>query len=280
MKNTAPSVNEFVTLSTQLIAEKDPGSAAALAEQLWRTTYRSQIADSERALLASAHQETLRYGSGVLNTYTWGTGTPVLLLHGWNGRAGQMAEIAIAMAEAGFKATALDFPAHGESSGHETDVLEMISAIQHLNQVKGAFHSVITHSFGSVGLLQAVLQGMRVDRVVCVSAPADIETLLDKFTSLLKLSDQVISLLKKRLEKTYGVEFWRTYSVQEMSRQMTMPGLLIHDSDDEYIGIGHMFEINAAWQASDILSTQGLGHNKILNDPSVIRAITQFCCAE
>ncbi len=52
--------------------------------------------------------------------------------------------------------------------------------------------------------------------------------------------------------------------------------LVVDDSKDEYVGIESMFEINAAWLTSTVLPTQDLGHTKILNDPAVIQAITQF----
>ncbi|MEE9342252.1 MAG: alpha/beta hydrolase [Gammaproteobacteria bacterium] len=276
MNKRSPSQNEFVTLSSQLIAEKDPQAASMLAEKLWRMTYRSKIPDEEITLLDRSSQEAINFNSRVLNTYTWGTGTPALLIHGWNGRAGQMAEIASAMADAGFKAIALDLPAHGNSSGDETDLLEIISAIQFLNQTKGPFHSVIAHSFGGIGLFKALQQGMAAERVVCISTPAHIETLLNKFTSTFNLSEQVFLLVKERLEMTYGVEFWDEYSMQTMSSNIDIPGLLIHDSKDEYVGIESMFEINAAWPTSTVLPTQDLGHTKILNDPAVIQAITQF----
>ena len=276
MNKRSPSQNEFVTLSSQLIAEKDPQAASMLAEKLWRMTYRSKIPDDEIALLDQSSQEAINFNSRVLNTYTWGTGTPALLIHGWNGRAGQMAEIASAMADAGFKAIALDLPAHGNSSGDETDLLEIIAAIEYLNQTKGPFHSVIAHCLGSIGLFKALQQGMVAERVVCISTPARIEMLLNKFTSMFNLSEQVYLLVKKCLEKTYGSDFWDKYSMQEIANNIEIPGLLIHDSRDEYVGIESMFEINAAWQASTVLPTQDLGHTKILNDPSVIQAVTQF----
>ncbi|HEY9291289.1 MAG TPA: alpha/beta hydrolase, partial [Microlunatus sp.] len=46
---------------------------------------------------------------------TWGTGSPVYLMHGWGGWRGQLGGFVRPLAESGYRVVALDAPSHGDS---------------------------------------------------------------------------------------------------------------------------------------------------------------------
>ncbi len=73
--------------------------------------------------------------------YSWGDGPTVLLVHGWSGNAGQMAEFVAPLTRAGFRAVAIDLPAHGASGGGLSSVVHFARAIwaaaEHFGPVHG-----------------------------------------------------------------------------------------------------------------------------------------------
>src|SRR6266446_3807256 len=72
--------------------------------------------ERERAALATAVAFDVPFRGRRLRAWRWGgRGAPVLLVHGWGGRAGQMAAFAPPLLDAGLSAVAFDGPAHGHS---------------------------------------------------------------------------------------------------------------------------------------------------------------------
>lgn len=59
------------------------------------------------------------------------------------------------LVSAGFKVVAFDAPAHGESSGRTTDLVESASAIAAVAAHTGPLHAVLAHSFGASMALYA-----------------------------------------------------------------------------------------------------------------------------
>ena len=55
---------------------------------------------------------------------------PVLLLHGWDGRAAQMISFVEPLVDAGYAVLAVDAPAHGASAGRQTNMLEWSLALR------------------------------------------------------------------------------------------------------------------------------------------------------
>ena len=57
---------------------------------------------------------------------------------------------------------------------------------------------------------------------------------------------------------------------------MTAPLLIVHDRDDDDTSYADGVTLSEAWPGARMLSTSGLGHRRILREPSVIEAATRF----
>ena len=103
-----------------------PDLAASKMHRAFLTPRELPPRDWELPLLAEAERVTLRFG---LSALRWGQGPAVLLLHGWEGRPTQFAELIRALVRAGYGVVALDAPAHGRSPGHEANVVLFARAL-------------------------------------------------------------------------------------------------------------------------------------------------------
>lgn len=63
-------------------------------------------------------------------------------------------------------------------------------------------------------------------------------------------------------------------------RDGPLPGLIIHNLEDEVIGIDSAEAIAASWQSAELVPTTGLGHSRTLRDPAVIDQIVTFISAK
>lgn len=200
----------------------------------------------------------------------------MLLTHGWNGNAGQMAYLVEALVDQGFHVTAFDAPGHGRSSGSSTDILEISGFIAQLLHETGTDTAVVAHSFGCMCALNTIAEGSSVKSVVCIAPPKDVTTLLLQFKKMLGLNTAIVNRLKQRLEQRLGEDMWSQFSMQEWVRPVDVPGLIIHDSRDRYIPASNGRQVHAAWTDSRLLITRGLGHMRILQSDEVISSITGF----
>ena len=66
-----------------------PALAAGVAEHLFLTPPRSHRPPAEIELLATARARPMRVSGRRIETWTWGAGPTVLLVHGWGGRGAQ-----------------------------------------------------------------------------------------------------------------------------------------------------------------------------------------------
>ena len=90
---------------------------ADLVEQFF-TSRRTPPAVRDTEL--TARGERFPLSSGLAAT-SWGAGPTVLLAHGWNSRGSHWISFIEALNAAGFRAVAVDAPAHGDSPGTQTN---------------------------------------------------------------------------------------------------------------------------------------------------------------
>jgi pimeloyl-ACP methyl ester carboxylesterase len=258
------------------LSRLSPYLAGRLATALWFRTHHRRETVEEQRVMDQARTEIRKYGGKSVHVYRWGKGAPVLLTHGWNGNAAQMAYLVEALVDQGFQVTAFDAPGHGRSSGRSTDIHEISGFIEQLLDETGSDTAVIAHSFGCMCALNTIAKGAGVSAVVCISPPKDVTTLLLQYQKILDLNSVVVKRLKQRLEQRLGEDMWSQFSIPEWVRSADIPGLIIHDSRDRYVPVSNGKQIHAAWADSKLQITKGLGHMRILQSEEVISSITGF----
>ena len=68
-----------------------------------------------------------------------------------------------------------------------------------------------------------------------------------------------------------------SFEILPEHQQMHQPELMIyHDEDDLFVPITDGEEIAKRWDGARFIRTQGLGHHRILRDPSIIESCIQF----
>jgi len=253
-----------------------PRWAARLANTLWFRPQRHRPPAREQAVLARAQQISLHHAGKRIAVYRWGEGPTVMLVHGWSGRAGQLGELVAPLTGAGYRVVAFDAPAHGKSDGRDTTLPEISEVILRLASDFSPVHAVVAHSFGVACVLFALQQQGFARRVVAFSAPATLEGLVEKFSAGLALSPRTVQIMREMLVRRFGENLWTRFSAQDMAPRARLPALIIHDRDDRDIPWREGEAVARAWPHARFLSTEGLGHRRILRDPGVIGRVVDF----
>lgn len=253
-----------------------PGLSSRLAYRLWFYPRRYEAPQREKKWLADADPVVVSHDEERLQGYQWGSGPVVLLVHGWDGRGSQMAAFAAPLAAAGYRSVAVDLPAHGQSSGRRTNMEEAAKAVNSIAKTVGPVEAVIGHSFGAGAVARSLATGLKVNKVVLISPPANLRWMADSFYSMLDLSPRIQRGIEARINRDYGESIWQDVSADYNLRGSSIPGLIFHDRGDRDIPFSQAERIADAWPAAQLIATDGLGHRRILRNRDVIETCVEF----
>lgn len=242
----------------------------ALASKLRRefmTPHTAPPRDWELPMLAQAERITLRFG---LSALRWGSGPAVLLMHGWEGRPTQFAELIKALVNAGYGVVALDAPAHGRSPGREANVVLFARALLEAASELPPLKAVIGHSMGGASALLATQLGLRTEALVSIAAPSRILTMLRRFSRYMGLPRQARAHFVRLVEEKAGIPAGQLDSAHY---QLDFPGLVVHAADDPMVPLSEAEAIHQSWFDSRLLRLERGGHQRVLADPQVVQAV-------
>jgi pimeloyl-ACP methyl ester carboxylesterase len=222
--------------------------------------------------------ERIDLGDGLI-AWRWGEGPAVLLVHGFEGNRAQFAAIIGALVERGFAAVALDVPAHGESTGNELTAVKFIAAIERTLARLGPAHAVVGHSMGGAMSLFSVAHTGGASRVALVSAPSSLKRELQRFARAVGLSKRGTAAFIASVERHVGRPA-ADFDVRHIAGKVALPLLLIHDQDDRRVPVVEAARAAHVLVGAELMVTHGLGHNRLLADPTVVTAIVDFVAAQ
>jgi pimeloyl-ACP methyl ester carboxylesterase len=268
-----------IRLAFSILGPVFPRLMGRRAFDLWFRTRRFPESAAGKRFAREAQRETLMVEDLPVAVYTLGEGPVVLFVHGWSGRGSQVAAFARPLVAAGYRVMAVDAPGHGDTPGDRTNILECTAVLHAFAHNYGDVYAAITHSFGGMVLAHAMSNGMHIDRVVCISAPAHVDYLLDGFAQTLAIPDKVIEDVQRRMDERFDEGFRETISTVVNVRDLDVPALVIHDRDDHNVPWQQGKIIANAWPGARFMQTAGLGHGRILRDAGVVKAAVDFISA-
>ena len=253
-----------------------PRFGARMAARVFLTPRRSRLPERERAWLREARPETFTVGRFRLSGHRWSeSGDPVLLVHGWEGRGSQLGGLALELAREGLRPISIDLPAHGQSEGAQTNLVEISQAVaamvRHLGRVRG----IVAHSFGAAGTTVALREALPVERLTYLSPAEDFEHYPAVFSGWLGLPGHLSERMRHSIERRIGATMAELRGGL-LAPKMRSPLLVVHDEDDVDVPWKDGRTYVDAWPDARLLTTRGLGHRRILREPEVLTAVARF----
>jgi pimeloyl-ACP methyl ester carboxylesterase len=262
----------FVT-KNKIIGTLFPQKAAESAKILFLTPRKYPIKTWEEEMEQKGTRLQLSLG---LSAISWGDlPRKILLVHGWESRATQVSGFAEKFVEAGFQVIALDAPAHGHSTGEQTTPLMFAKAVMQVDQELGPFEAIIGHSMGGSAVVIALSEGVETEKVVLISSPSSIESILKRFANFIGLPTKSTQHFLHLVEEKVGRSV-EALNIAKLIQSNSSKGLIIHDQDDIEIPYADAKTIKQNWKCSKLISTQGYGHRSILRQKDVWASIIGF----
>lgn len=252
-----------------------PGAATRLARKLFFTPPRARLREAERAVLERGELFSLEAGGQRVVGRAWGEGPTVLLVHGWGGHSGQMTPLVDPTVAAGFRAVALDLPAHGESAGSVSSLVHFASALVRAAALFGPARGLVAHSFGAAASTYAISSGMPVGRAVFFAPPAGFESFWARFQAGTGVSQEIMDRLLQEAEEWLDVRFDGLHPIA-LAPRLTVPLLVLHDPEDREVPFAEGAELVRRWPGAELRPAKGLGHLRILRDERCVGEAVGF----
>ena len=206
--------------------------------------------------------------------YAIGEGPLVILAHGWGGRAAQMADLATAVAGAGFLAVAIDAPGHGSDSQSTSDGFQIAAGLRAVADRFGPPEAVVAHSLGAMASVMALHDAPPCSAVFL--APAlDLNEAITRFAAMAGLAPWTASSLLRRVRRYVG-DRWPEITA---GANADLPGteiLILHDPSDPEVPIAASSELARRRPATQLVETPGTAHRGLLRQPEVSETVTRF----
>lgn len=186
-----------------------------------------------------------------------------------------MVTLADFLLKKGFSVVSFDAPAHGKSPGNKTYMAEFMASIIEVNKQFGSFSGIIGHSMGAMSSINAINSGVKTPFLICIGSGDIIEDIIYDFTDKLELKKQIGRKVHGMLNKKLGSSVNR-YSASMAIRQLDIPVLLIHDTDDNDVPVSVVYNIHKNASKSEVFVTEGLGHRLVMADEKVLEKIGKF----
>jgi pimeloyl-ACP methyl ester carboxylesterase len=258
----------------QTASSISPSLGAMIAQQLFFHPPRGTYRDEQKAVLARARTMALPVRGRPVETYVWGEGPAVLLIHGWGGHAGHMTEFVAPLTKAGYRVIALDAPGHGRSPGRLSSIVHFADAIRAVAETSGPLHAVIAHSMGAAATTHLLGGGLTLKRAVFLAPQARLTGYWALFRNSLGMSDRVWQLMRTRTERWLNVRYDQLHP-EVAAPRMTTPLLILHGHADRMTPVSEGQTLAKAWPSAEILLLDG-GHLGILRDWHALLAATEF----
>lgn len=237
-----------------------------------------KLRELEEKILNESSQEMIRFNDFEIATYKWGSGEKkILLIHGWEGQAGNFADIIPRLVADNFTVYAFDGPSHGKSSRAATSLFDFSLLTKELIQ-KFNTNYLISHSFGGVATTYALslLPEQNVERYCLLTTPDKFSERIDEVAMFVGISNKVKQGLIDKIETTINMPISVLDVSQFVQKVNVEKALILHDKNDKIIHVKRSQNVASHWPVCALEEIEGTGHFRILRTDFVIDRVVKF----
>ncbi|MEL6866277.1 MAG: alpha/beta hydrolase [Bacteroidota bacterium] len=265
-------------LFIQILSHIFPKLTVQLAYQQLTSPRIKKLREHELALLETAQQSNFTFGAFDIRLYEWpGKGETILLIHGWEGQAGNFADLIPLLLQKDYHVIAFDGPSHGFSSKGKTSLFEFNALVTTLIQ-RYAPSRLLSHSFGGVATTSALyeLPDTHIQRYALLTTPDKFMDRINDISQQVGINEKVKYQLIERLQKEVQTDVSQLNVSTFVQKLNVDKALIIHDKNDRVIPIQQSRNVAQNWPNCEMLEIEGTGHFRILRTPAVLQKVVAF----
>jgi len=228
------------------------------------------------------NSQSLTTTIGQANIDWYGQGEKVVIVsHGWADSSYSFNHMIKSITEQGYRVAAIDHIGHGRSSGNKAHLPSFIETteilINHCQQQSIEIKAIIGHSMGAIATLNLPQHLLENKKLILISSPIKFFELMFEKVEQIGISRKLLIAVLERITKQYG-KTWQQLQPIEQKGKLALDVTFVHDSKDRYAPFDDLEQFLQA-QKNTLITTEGLGHTRILGDTKVIKQITEVLVA-
>ncbi len=209
--------------------------------------------------LDTSEKFAINYAGKKVQGYRWGTGErKILLLHGWESHSYWWKSVVYSLSKEQFTLYSIDAPGHGLSEGSYLNIPHYSGLIQQLVLSHGKIDAILAHSLGAFSSVYTMhrLPQLSVSKMVVMASPGEAREFFSYLRKVLGLSQRCIKVIEDYFvdKLGHGPDY---FSLKEFASTLTLPGLIIHDTEDKDAPYPHAHEAHKNWKNSQMVTTTG-----------------------
>lgn len=269
-------IMKLLGLYINVLALVAPRYAERFGLALFCRPFRGKMTARQKEFLQSATQFNLDFQKETIAGYRWGNGDKkILLIHGWQSHSYRWKVYVEQFIQHNYTVFAFDAPGHGFSTGNFLSVPFYSEVIEKIILHIGKPDAIVSHSIGGFSSLYTLHRNpsLSPDKLVVMAAPGEASEFFEFYKTALSLSQRSMDLIIKSFKKRFnqGPEY---FSAPKFAATVTIPGLIIHDEEDDETSVEHSKRVHQQWSNSRLHVTKGFGHN--LKSVEVVKEVVQF----
>lgn len=262
-----------------------PTVAARAARALW---FAAPPRMAELPLPDGGTQFTVQAQGHPVSGIVWGDAAEgarrsktVYLMHGLGGRGSQFGALVDPLVTASYQVVMLDAPTHGESahgpSGpRRTNGMEFAKALDAVCARFGPAEAVVAHSLGVIATYLAMRYAqLSTQRLVAIAPMTEAESHFDNFQRALGFGKRTRAAFDRAVDEWVPVPVAEFDARFQAAQVKPVPTLVIADRGDRSTRYEDVVGFAQSIQAA-LITTEGLGHRKILSNPDVAAKVVEF----
>lgn len=237
-----------------------------------------KLREYEIECLNTAIKKTININNHQIQTYTWKGGEEsVLLVHGWEGQAGNFTDLIYRLQEENFTIYAFDAPSHGFSSKQDTSIFDFTDSVIYIIKKLG-IKNIVSHSFGGVAVTFALHQSkeIEIDKYYLITTPDKFSERINDVANSVGINENVKNKLIHKIENELNQDVSKL-NVSDFVKDINVKkAKIIHDKNDRVIPILQSRNIDKNWENCTLEEIEGTGHFRILRTDYVLNDIINF----
>lgn len=269
------SFKQFIPAFIRLVNSFKPEWATNLAIKLFLSPQRYPRTKEEEEFWNKGKLEV--FSSGCKGRSFGDSRRTVWVVHGWESRGSRFKVLIEACRLAGYKVIAWDGPAHGDSVGDRTNMVEFAKKLRQDIESRSdeLVQAVIGHSFGAAAAAYACKQGLNIKKLILISAPASVLEVLSRFWQMIQFADDLKPAFVDAIQKETGVKI-EDVSLESYIASLPQKIQIVHDKSDKEIPYTEAEILKSRNNSAELVATEKLGHRRILESQIVATLVLKF----
>lgn len=260
-----------------LIWNYTPRLSRFIMKKLFFTPSAYKITPAEKHYLDNGRSFEISVHDKAVKCWQWGSGPSILLAHGWNGRGIQLHHFIEPLIRRGYSVITYDAPGHGESQGNTSSYFEFTDTIRTLLTSSNGYkiRGVIAHSMGASATVNSIAKENHPLEVVLIAPALRLAEVLYSYFDHIGVPKPIYQNLITEYENQFGYNMHRD-NPSHLLREIESRIIIVHDKNDPTIPYLDSKELSDEFRNIELLTTERLGHKRILADSSVVNRIIDY----